>query len=196
MAVARAAQHGVRTSMNLSITRRPHESLSAYRFRYAAFCFRVAAFFSVFFILLAYLESTTPSALNPMVAAYCFFGIYIGLGMSIIGGFGFLIGGGWAVMLNENQRLKFSALLGAAICFPISIFCLYWAIKGLVSGTTLWAWISRPLYVHREVEPLRFWYSEAFLFWAGLYLPYATVIWLKKTFSSNSSIQRTRNARR
>jgi hypothetical protein len=101
------------------------------------------------------------------------------------------------LMLNEKQRLKSSALLGAVICFPISIFCLYWAIEGLASGTTLMARISGPLYVYRAVEPLKFWYSEAFLFSVGLSLPFAAVMMLRKTFGSNSSMQRTRtDARR
>lgn len=127
--------------MQLSPTRQPLEPLSVFRFRYALFSFKCGIGFGLALAVWVALRPDVNRSFLSSLVMFLYFGLPIGLGMSVLSSFGFFIGGLFAHWLEQSAsarrvwpRIRFS--IGALISVPISLFCFYWLFRGLTTMET------------------------------------------------------------
>jgi len=150
--------------MKLGPTRRPMESLSAYRFRYALFSFKCGIGFALPFVALLAIHPNVNRTSMPLLVMFLYVGLPIGLGMSVLSCLGFIVGGFFARWLENSGTLRWAWLriqLAVAGTFfaGISLFCLYWLFRGLSTMETQALARGGVRLITSETNPLFFWFS-------------------------------------
>ena len=150
--------------MQLGPTRLPTEPLSVFRFRYALFSFKFGIGFAVALAILVAIHPEVNRSSLPLVVMFLYIGLPIGLGMATLSSLGFFIGGAFAHWLEQSAgarwawpRVKYA--IGALISVPLSLFCLYWFLRGLTTMETLALLRHGAHVITPESNPLFFWLS-------------------------------------
>jgi hypothetical protein len=125
--------------------RSPAEPESAYRLRYARYCFRWFAWLAAGLALLVTLQPSVHAFPLPLLLMFLYIGLPLGAATSGLAAFGFLVGAFWSRRLERHRGLaltwpKAKAWLRALALLPISAFGVFAIARGLVDGEI---WILR-----------------------------------------------------
>jgi len=169
-----------------------YELASAYRMRYAAYCFKWLVGLGFSFVVLLGVRPWSDAAPNLFVIFF----LYIGLGLSstaaLLAMTGFFIGSLWSGWLESDSARekawnRFKCYMAPGIGLALAVFAAYWVIQGILTGETLA--ISRKGHRVRYAEHGgAFLLTMGFWIWSAVYCP---VFAWRKTKEADDQTERT-----
>jgi hypothetical protein len=114
-----------------------HESLSAYRMRYARYCLRWAILLLFPLLVLLTVAPSVDTFSAPLLLVFFYIGLPLGLAVATIAAFGFMVGGLWASILQRHPRIakcwpKAKATMKLLVLAPILVFSLHAIARGVI----------------------------------------------------------------
>lgn len=120
------------------------EPLSAYRMRYARYCFWWAVGLLLPFLILLALAPNVSAFPAPfsLFLMFLYVGLPLGLGVAVLAGLGFMVGGIWSMALENDSRVavywpKAKETLRALALSPVIFFGAFVIVRGLTNKEVL-----------------------------------------------------------
>lgn len=151
---------------------------SAYRMRYAGYCFKWLIGLGLSFAVMLTIRPSSDAGPSQFVVFFLYIGLGLGSLAALIAMLGFLIGALWSGWIDANLARekgwrKFKCYLAIVAGLAMTGFAFYWALHGALTGETL-ALSRKAIKVRYAEHELDFLFAMGFWLWAAVYGPFIT----------------------